>query len=178
MQHAEQIRLGPFAAPESSGTQFAIDRDQRHQHEADGGEITEAGEIVGPVRIDQRIHDRQHIAALMVIDDDNRHSEPPRFHQRLDAGAAAIDRHQQRGALAREHADGFGIGAIAFEDAVRNVNQRIEPAMAQMPGEQRRRGRAVDVIVAEDRDLLAANGRVRNALGRGFHLRHGEGVGH
>ena len=50
--------------------------------------------------------------------------------------------------------------------------------MAQMPGEQRRRGRAVDVIVAEDRDLLAARGRVRNALGRRLHLRHGEGIGH
>ena len=140
--------------------------------------MAEAGEIVGAVRIDQRIHDRQHVAALMVIDDDDRHSEPPRFHQRLDAGGAAIDRHQQRGALAREHADSFDIGAIAFEDAVGNVNQRIEPTMAQVPGEQRRRGGAVDVIVAEDRDPLAPNGRVRDAFGRSFHLRHGEGIRH
>ena len=39
----------------------------------------------------------------------------------------------------------------------------IEPAMAQMPGEQRRRRGAVDVVVAEDRDLLAARRGVRDA---------------
>ena len=50
--------------------------------------------------------------------------------------------------------------------------------MAQMPGQQRRRGRAVDVVIAEDRDLLAARGRVRDALRRRLHLRHGVGIGH
>ena len=114
----------------------------------------------------------------MMVDDDDGHAELPRFRQRLEAGGAAIDGDQQRRALAREHAHGFDVGAVAFEDAVGNVDQRIEPAMAQMPGQQRRRGRAVDVVVAEDRDLLAARGRVRDALGRGLHLRHGVGIGH
>ena len=50
--------------------------------------------------------------------------------------------------------------------------------MAQMPGEQRRGSGAVDVVVAEDRDLLAARGRVRDTFRRGFHLRHGVGIGH
>ena len=58
------------------------------------------------------------------------------------------------------------------------MDQRIEPAMAQMPGQQRRRGRAVDIVVAEDRDLLAAHGGIRDALRGGFHLRHGIGIGH
>ena len=178
MQHAEQIRLRPFAVPEAAAAQFPVDRDQRHQHEADGGEITEAGKIVGPVRIHQRIDLGQFVAGLMVIDDDDGHAELSRFRQRLDAGGAAIDRHQQRRALAREHAHGFDIGPVAFKNAVGNVDQRIEPAMAQMPGQQRRGGRAVDVVIAEDRDLLAARGRVRDALGRGFHLRHGVGIGH
>ena len=140
--------------------------------------MAETGEIVGPVRIDQRVDLGQFIAALMMIDDDHRHAEPPRFRQRLEAGGAAIDRHQQRGALVRQRAHRLDIGAVAFENAVGNVDQRIEPAMAQMPGQQRRRGRAVDVVIAEDRDLLAARRRVRNALGRGFHLRHGIGIGH
>jgi hypothetical protein len=50
--------------------------------------------------------------------------------------------------------------------------------MAQMPGQQRRRGRAIHVVIAEDRDLLAARGRVGNAPRRRFHLRHGMGIGH
>ncbi len=47
VQHAEQIRLRPFGGPEAAAAQFAVDRDQRDQHEADGGEMAEAGEIVG-----------------------------------------------------------------------------------------------------------------------------------
>ena len=140
--------------------------------------MAEAGDIVGPVRIHQRIDLRQFIAALMMIDHDDRHPEPPRFGQRLEAGGAAIHRHQQRGALAREHADRFDIGAVAFKDPVGNMNQRIEPAMAQVPRQQRRRGGAVDIVIAEDRHLLAARGRLRDAFGGGFHLRHGVGIGH
>ena len=178
MQHAEQIRFRPLWGPEAAGAQFAIDRDQRDQHETDRGEIAEAGEVVRPVRIHQRLDLGQFIAALMVIDDDDRHAEPPRFGQRLEAGGAAIHRHQQRGALAGEHVDRFGVGAVAFENPVGNVNQGIEPAMAQVPGEQRRRGGTVDVVIAEDRDLLAARRRIRDPLRGGFHLRHGVGIGH
>ena len=55
MQHAEQIRLRHFRGPETALAQFAIDGNQRHQHEADRGEMAEAGDIVGPVRVHQRI---------------------------------------------------------------------------------------------------------------------------
>ena len=140
--------------------------------------MAEAGEIVGPVRIDQRVDLGQFVAGLVMVDDDHGHAELARFGQRLEAGGAAIDRDQQRGALGRELAHRLDIGPVAFEDAVGNVDQRIEPAMAQMPGQQRRRGRAVDVVVAEDRDLLAARGRVGDALRGGLHLRHGVGIGH
>ena len=140
--------------------------------------MAETGEIVEPVRIDQRVDLGQRLASLMMIDHDDRHAEPPRFRQRLETGGAAIDGDQQRRALPRERAHRVGIGAVAFEQAVGNVDQRIEPAMAQMPGQQRRRGRAVDVVIAEDRDLLTAHRGVRNALRRRFHLRHGIGIGH
>ncbi len=178
VQHAEQIRLGPFGVPEAAGAQLAIDRDQRDQHETDGGQMAETGEVVGPVRIDQRLDLRQFIAALVMVDNHDRHSEPPRFGQRFEAGGAAIHRHQQRRALAGERGDGFGVGAVAFEYPVGNVDQRIEAAMAQVPGEQRRRGRAIDVVVTEDRDLFAARRRVRDPLGGRFHLRHGVGIRH
>ena len=76
MQHAEQIRLRPLAGPEAARAQFAVDRDQRDEHEADGGEMAEPGEIVEPVRIDQRIDLGQFVAALMMIDHDHVHAEP------------------------------------------------------------------------------------------------------
>ena len=178
MQHAEQIGLRHLRAPEATAAQFAIDRHQRDQHEADGGEMAEAREIVRPVRIHQRVDLGQFLAALMVIDHDDGHAELLRFGQRLQTGGAAIDRHQQRRALARQRPHRFGVGAIALEQPVGNMDQRIEPAMAQMPGQQRRRGRAVDVVIAKDRNFFAAHGRIRDALRRRLHLRHGVGIGH
>ncbi|KAH2808295.1 hypothetical protein KXV85_006041, partial [Aspergillus fumigatus] len=145
-------------------------------HEADSGQIAEPGEIVRPVRVHQRVALGQLFAALVMVDDDDGHPELPGFRQRLDAGGAAIDRYQQRGALACQHAHRFSVGAVALEQAIGDVDQRIEPAMPQVPGEQRRRRRAVDVIVAEDRDLLALHGRIGDAFGGGLHLRHRERV--
>ena len=178
MQHAEQIRFGHFGAPEPPHAQLAIDRDKRDQHQANGGEMTQAREVIQPVRIHQRICVGQFVAALMVIDNDDGHPEPAGFGQRLDAGAAAIDCHQQRSALASEHADGLDVGTVAFENSIRNMNQRIKAAMAQVPRQQRRRRGAVDVIVAEDRDFLSAYGSVGDAVGSHFHLSQGIWIGH
>ena len=59
---------------------------------------------------------------------------------------------------------GLDVGAVAFENPVGDVDDRIDAAMAQKPGQQRRRGRAIDVVVAEDRDPLAPLRRVGDAL--------------
>ncbi len=100
------------------------------------------------------------------------------LHERLDAGRAAIDRDQKRGTARGERAHRLDIRAVALEQAVGNMDQRLEPAVAQKTRQQRSRGSAIDVVVAEDGDRLAAPDRVRNACCR---LRHGGehvGVGH
>ena len=51
MQHIQEIRLRPLVNPEAALAQLAVQRDQRHQYETDGGEMPEPGEIVRPVRI-------------------------------------------------------------------------------------------------------------------------------
>ena len=89
-----------------------------------------------------------------------------RLGQRLDAGRAAIDRDQQRRAALGERADRLDVRAVALEHAVGNVDHRIEAAVAQKARQQRGRGRAVDVVVAEDRDALAAHDRVGDARRR------------
>ena len=111
-----------------------------------------------------------------MVDDDHGHAELARFRQRLEAGGAAIDGDQQRGAFAGKRPHRLDVGAIALKNAVGDVDQGIEPAMAQMPGQQRRGGRAIDVVIAEDRDLLAARGRVGDALRRRLHRRYGMGI--
>ena len=63
----------------------------------------------------------------------------------------------------RERADRLDIGAVAFENAVRDMHDRIATAKPQEARQQRRGGGAVDVVVAEDRDLLAAQHGVGDA---------------
>ena len=73
----------------------------------------------------------------MMIDDDDIKSEPARFGKRLVACGAAIDGDQQFSATLGECADRFNIRAIALEDAVGDVNHRIEAASAQEARKQR-----------------------------------------
>jgi hypothetical protein len=47
-----------------------------------------------------------------------------------------------------------------------------------MPGEQRGRRSAVNIVIAEDSDLFTSQSRISDAFGGSLHLRHGVGVGH
>ena len=58
------------------------------------------------------------------------------------------------------------------------MDQRIEAAEAQEAREQRGRGRAVHVVVAEDRDALATCGRIGDAVRRDRHIGDDVRVGH
>ena len=113
-------------------------------------------EIVEPVRIDHGERRGKLLVGLMMIDHDDVEAELARLRQRLMAGGAAIDRDEERRALRRERADRFHIRAIAFEQAIRDMDDRTTTAVAQVARQHRRRRRAVDVVVAEDRDRLAA----------------------
>ena len=114
----------------------------------------------------------------MMVDHQHVETEPLCLSQRLDAGGAAIDRDQQRCAFAGERTHRLHVRPIAFEDAIGNVDQRIEAGMAQVPGEQCCRRRAVDIVVAEDRDALALDRSVGDALRRRFHIRQRERIRH
>ena len=74
--------------------------------------------------------------------------------------------------------DRLAVRPIALEDAVRDVDQRIERRSAQKAARERRRRGAIHIIVAEDRDLLAAHDRVRDALRGRRHVGEHVGVGH
>ena len=106
----------------------------------------------------------------MMIDDDDVDAERFGLGKRLDAGGAAIDGHQQRRAALSERAHRLDIRAVAFEQPVGNVNDRLDAAMTQ---ETRQHGGgccAVDIVIAENRDALAARHRIGDARGG---LRHG-----
>ena len=178
IEKRQKIGLGTLRGPKAAGAQHAVDRHHGHEGQAHRGEMAEAGKIVAPVRIDDRHGRRQHLVGLVVIDDDDVDTERARFHERLDAGGAAIDRHQERGAARGERPHRLDVGAIAFEQPVGNVDQRVDAGLAQEARQQRGGGRAVDVVIAEHGDRLATHDRVGNPRRR---LRHGGehvGIGH
>ncbi len=139
--------------------------------------MTELGEIVEPVRIDDH-RVGQFLVGLVMIDDDGVEPEPLRLGERLEARGAAVHGDEQPRAALGERADRLDVRPVSLEDAVGNVDQRIEPAAAQEAREQRRRGRAVDVVVAEDGDLLAPLHRIGDAARRRRHVGEDVGVGH
>ena len=77
-----------------------------------------------------------------------------------------------------EHAHGLDVRPVAFEEPVGNVEDRVEPAGAQHAHQERRRGGAVDVVIAEDRDVLLALDGVGEARGRRRHVGERVGVRH
>ena len=145
----EQVGLGAQHMPEAALAQLPVHRDHGHEHKADRSEMVEPRKIVLPVRVDQRIDRRQGLVRQMMVD--RHHIEAKRlgFNERLDAGRAAIDRDEELRALPGERAHRFGVRAIAFEQAIGNVDQRLKPAMAQEPREHCRRRRTVHVVVAD-----------------------------
>ena len=88
----------------------------------------------------------------MMVEYDDVHSETPRLGERLETGGSAIDRHQQRRATRRQRADRLAIGAIAFGDAVGNMDVAGHAAIVEEFRQQRRGTGAVDIVIAENRD--------------------------
>ncbi len=85
---------------------------------------------------------------------------------------------RQLDAALGEGADGVHIRTVAFENPVGNMHDRIEPAVPQIAGEQRRSGGAVYVVIAENCDALAVDNGLREARARRFHIGELMRVGH
>ncbi len=140
--------------------------------------MPELGEVIEPVRIDHRERGRQLLVGLVVVDDDHFESESAGLRQRLVAGGAAVDRDEELRPALGERLDRLHVRPISFENAVGNVDQRLDARHAKKQAEQRRRCRAVDVVIAEDRDGLGALDRIGDALRRRFHRGDGVRIGH
>ena len=90
----EEVGLGP-AGPEAARAQDPVERHQGQEHDARRAEMPEAGEVVLPVRIDDRQRVGKILGRLVVVEHDGVEAEAPGLGERLVARRAAIDRHQQ-----------------------------------------------------------------------------------
>ena len=106
-----------------------------------------------------RMNDRRGLGergpGLVMIGDDQFQAELAGQGGLLDAGDAAIDRHQQVRLAVAPGADGVGVQPVALLDAVRHVVGRLGAEHLQAQPEDGRAGHAVDVVIAVDDDPLA-----------------------
>ena len=108
--------------------------------------------------------------AFVMIDDDHVDAGRLRHVERLERLRAAIDGDDQpRAALGDPHQRLAG-GAVALHQPVGDIGLRIEAEIAQQADQQGGRGRAVDVIIAEDGDRLAGLDRVGEPCGGRVHV--------
>src|SRR5690606_33895260 len=107
-------------------TQGAIDGDKNQEGDASGAEIGKAGNVVGTSGINQRGGRRQVVIGQVVIDDQNIGAPIARMGDGPVAGGAAVERDDEAGAGIDQLVHGRDIGAVAFEDAVGNMDLRLE----------------------------------------------------
>jgi hypothetical protein len=94
----------------------------------------------------------------------------------VEGSYAAIHRHDQADAFGFEAQQRWGVGAVAFHDAIRNINCQIRPGRAEEPAQQCGGSSAVHVIVAKYRHPLAFHDGAGNAGCRGIHVFQVTGV--
>lgn len=87
---------------------------------------------------------------------------------------AAVDRHDQLHALLFERVDGDGVQPVALFKAGRDIAGHMAALAAQILRQQAGRRNAVDVVIAEDGDMLAPGKRLFDAGGSLVHIQKGK----
>jgi hypothetical protein len=173
----EQLRLGPRGAPPAGPAQLAIGGDGEEECHADRRELAERSALVEPVRIDDGDGARQLRLGDMVVDDDDLEPDLRRVRERRMRGDAAIDRDHQRHALGFEAAQRRRVRPIALLHAIGDIEPERPARGLEEAVQQRRRGRAVDVVVAEHGDALAGLDGAGEPRGGDIHVLELRGVG-
>ena len=177
----QRKQIGFLAAgKEAALTQRAHQCDTQQEGDPDCGEVAMRGSVVllvQPVGIDQRDRLGKFGRALVVIDDNHVDPRVMRHGKRFVCHSAAIDGDDQARTRLAEPDQGFARGTIAFEQAIRNVIACFDPEVAQQPDEQRGTGRAIDVVIAIDRDRFACEYRLRDAVSGHVHVAEERRVG-
>ncbi len=134
--------------------------------------------LVQAVRIYQCMRQRKLAGAFVMIDHDHIHAGFARSRERLERLCAAIDRHDQLRAAPRNADQRFARGAVTLHQPVGDIGLRRQAEVAQQAYHDRGRRGAIDIIIAEHGNRLAALDRVRQARCSLVHVAKYRRIGH
>ena len=114
----------------------------------------------------------------MVVDNDDFKPSTLGLRQRVIGHRPTIHRNDQAATAITNAHQGFARGAIALHQAVWDIIACVQFQHAQQANEKRRTGRAVDVIVSVDGDLLARLNGLRQSKCGTLHILKYRRIGH
>src|SRR5262249_22521046 len=112
----------------------------------------------------------------VMIDDDRVDPELIRARDLVGGGDAAVEGHEDLRAFAGELLHCVLVEPVAFDQAFRDVDVRLDAVKAKKRSEKRGRGDAVDVVVAVERDALALLDRLDQAERSAIDMLHGRWI--
>ena len=171
-----EVRLLPIAIP-AGLAQVPVEPDDEEEGDSNGGELAVRALLIQPVGVDHGEGRGQPGLAEVVVDHDHVEARIRCFGERVEGADAAIDGDDHPHVRCRQLAHGGGVGAVALAQAVGDIDRHRARDRREEAAQQRRRGRAVHVIVAEDRDLLARCKRAGEADHRLLHVAQVQRVG-
>ncbi len=141
--------------------------------DAGSAEVLEGVTATRLLRVDHGGPLGKDIGRQVMVGDDDGDARLRRLGDRLDGGDAAIDGDDRFRLVLREDlSERFGLEAVAVADAVRKKRDGVGAEGPQNRPELRDRGHSVDVVVAENDDLLAALRRRHENVDRALHSLH------
>ena len=140
------------------------------QGDTDAGEVLVGVGAVVTLGVDDRRRHRQLVVGLVVIGDDEVHAKFTRAAGRVGAADAAVHRDDQPDALAVETFDGCRLQAVAVAEPFRDEVDDLAPEKLQRTAQDDRRGDAIHIVVAMDRDALVASQSRFDSGDRGGHV--------
>ena len=129
---------------------------------------------VRPVRVDDSHGGGELLLALVVVGDDQIDAKLPAQRGLVIGRDAAVDRHDQLHTLLFERVDGDGVQPVALFKAGRDIAGHMAALAAQILRQQAGRRNAVDVVIAEDGDMLTTGQRLFDAGGSLVHVQKGK----
>jgi hypothetical protein len=151
-------------------TELHAQAHQQVEHDARARQALERELAVRAQRVQHRQRRRARGGRVVMVAHDHVEPEGARERELRDVRRPAVGRHEDARPRVGQGADRAGVEAVALAEAVRHVQQRVGPQLAQKEHELRRARDAVDVVVAVHGDALAARDRVGEAARRDVHV--------